>query len=510
MAANNIKSDFGNTRRLARNSVYMYLRMVAVMLVSLYTSRIILQNLGIEDFGIYNVVGSLVIMFNSLKSMFTSSTQRFINYELGKGNKDSLNLVFNLSLKINLLIGIVFFVLVEIFGLWFIYTHLNVPENRMFAAQFVFQVSVFSSIIGVLMTSFGAVIIAHEHMGFYAGMSVIDVLLKLVIVFSLPLFSGDRLITYSLLLLFSSIVLALVNLIYCKNKFEEVVIRNVWDKKYFREMTTFAGWNFFGNTAFALTNNGINMVLNVYGGPVVNAARGIAFQVNNALQLLQRNLSIVVEPFAIKTYAGGNMKKTFNVLYITSKVYFLIQLLVVVILSFFTKEIITLWLGEIPPYVVSFLIFLLWYSLVRALHNPINALYFSVGDMKYYQLFEGIFLSSPVVISFFLLKYGYPFYSVFLVQFVVELINFVSISVIARHICGLNLVHFVKRVYVPCVITFLLYLIHYYFVLFYAETWLQKSLLMLSSIVMVLVTMYFGGFNQEEKMIIRKMIQSIF
>lgn len=488
----------------------MYLRMILVMLVSLYSSRIILQNLGIEDFGIYNVVGSIVVMFHSVKTIFTSSTQRYMNYEMGRGNSDALNMVFNLSLKINLLIGVLFFVLVEIVGLWFINTHINVPDERFFAAQFVFQVSVISSLFGLMMTSFDAIIIAHEHMGFYAGLSVADVLLKLACVFSLPLFPHDRLITYALLLLCVSVVLGGVKWLYCKQHYDEVVFKNVWDQQYFREMTRFAGWNFFGNTAFTLTNNGINMVLNVFGGPVVNAARGIAFQVNAALQQLVKNLSIVVEPFAIKTYAEGHHQRSFDVLYMTSKVYFLVQLLVVIIFSFFTEEIIALWLGSVPTYVVPFLIFLLWYSLVRALHNPINVLFYSVGDMKYYQLFEGIFLSTPVLISYYLLKNGYPYYSVFLIQFVVEVINLICVSMIAKHVCGLDLVRYVRSVYIPCMMSFLLYLVPFCYVFFYADVWLQKIVLMFSTMIMVLVIMYVVGFNQQERQIVRNMARIVF
>lgn len=496
--------------RLARNTIYMYIRMVVVMLVALYTSRIILRTLGIADYGIYNVVGSIVIMFNSVKTIFSSSTQRFINYELGKGNQDALNLVFNLSIRINLLIGALFFILVEVVGLWFINTHINVPADRLFAAQVVFQISVLSAIIGLMMTSFEAVIIAHEHMGFYAGMSIADVLFKLVIAFSLPLFPHDRLITYALLLLLASVVLSAVRWVYCKSRFEEVVFKKVWDQQYFREMTVFAGWNFFGNTAYALTNNGLNMVLNVFGGPVVNAARGIAFQVNAALQQLVRNLSIVVEPFAIKTYAEGHHQKSFDVLYMSSKVYFLVQLLVVIIFSFFTEEIVSLWLGMVPLYVVSFLIFLLWYSLVRALHNPINALFASVGDMKYYQLFEGIWLSSPVLISYILLKFGYPFYSVFLIQFVVEVINAVVISLIAKRVCGLNWSLYARRVYLPCLMAFLIYLAHFYYVFMYADSIMMKTIFACSALVLSVVPMYFWGFRKEEKQILTKAVRSIF
>ena len=496
--------------RLARNTIYMYIRMVVVMLVALYTSRIILRTLGIADYGIYNVVGSIVIMFHSVKTVFSSSTQRFINYELGKGNKDALNLVFNLSIKINLLIGVLFFVLVEVVGLWFIHFHMNVPPDRLFAAQVVFQISVVSAIIGLMMTSFEAVVIAHEHMGFFASLSVADVILKLVVAFSLSFFVGDRLIVYAILLLLAAVLLAAAEFLYCKRHFDDVVFKNVWDQAYFREMTVFAGWNFFGNTAYALTNNGLNMVLNVFGGPVVNAARGIAFQVNAALQQLVRNLSIVVEPFAIKTYAEGQYQKSFNVLYMSSKVYFLIQLLVVIIFSFFTEEIISLWLGMVPPYVVSFLIFLLWYSLARALHNPINALFVSVGDIKYYQLFEGICLSSPIVISYFLLKFGYPFYSVFLIQFVVEVINAVAISVIARQVCGLNWSLYARRVYLPCLLSFVIYLAHLYYVLVYADNILMKTVLACSAMILSMAPMYLWGFRKEEKLILRNAVRGVF
>ena len=479
------------------------------MIVSLYTSRIILKTLGIEDYGIYNVVGSIVIMFNSVKTIFCSSTQRYVNYEMGRNNWDALNIVFNLSIKVNIIIGAVFFILVEVVGLWFLCTSINVPPGRLFAAHVCFQISVISSIVGLMVTTFDALIVAHERMDFYAGVSVIDVFFRLGIAFSLPVFGGDRLIVYASLLFSEALVLYFVNIYFCRKHFDETKLRNVWDKRYFKEMTVFAGWNFFGNTAFALTQNGLNMVLNVFGGPVVNAARGIAFQVNNALQQVVNSIAIVIKPYAIKKYAEGDYQKAFEILYLSSKIYFIVQLLIVIVFTIFTREIIYLWLGQIPDYVISFLILILWYSLVRAIHNPIDILFYSVGDMKYYQLFEGICLSLPVVLSYFALKMDFPFYTVFLIQLVIEIINLIAISFIAVKVCKLKIKKYIKRVYIPCLIGFLIYLFFFWLARDLEDSILIRLLIAVASIIFVIAFIYLLGCQKEERLVINTAIKGL-
>ncbi len=486
----------------------MYGRMIVIMLVSLYTSRIILRTLGVEDFGIYNVVGSIVVMFNSIKVIFCSSTQRYINYEMGRKNIDALNLVFNLSIKINLLIGAIFIFCVEVVGLWFLNTKINVPLDRLFAAHVVFQLSVASSIIGLMVTTFDALIVAHERMDFFAGVAIVDVLFKLGIAFSLPVIGGDRLIVYAILIFVETTIIATINVFFCKRHFIECKFKNVWDKKYFKEMTVFAGWNFFGNTAFALSQNGINMVLNVFGGPIVNAARGIAFQVNSALQQVIDNIAIVIKPFAIQTYAEGEKKKAFDILYLSSKLYFVVQLLVVIVFTFFTREIIYLWLGQIPEYVIEFLIIILWYSLARAIHNPIDILFYSVGDMKYYQLFEGFCLTLPVPLAYFALKMGFPFYSVFVIQFLIEVINLIVISIIAKRVCELDLSTYIKRVIIPCFIDFLIYLFFFFIVRSYCDSIPVRLLIAFNLSVIVISYMYFLGCAKDEKKTIFYAIKS--
>ena len=481
----------------------MYGRMIVIMFVSLYTSRIILKTLGIEDYGIYNVVGSIVVMFNSIKVIFCSSTQRYINYEMGRNNMSALNLVFNLSIKINLIIGAIFLVLVEVVGLWFLNEKINVPPERLYAAHIVFQISVASSIVHIMVTTFDALIVAHERMDFYAGVSVIDVIFKLGIAFLLPVIGGDRLIVYALLLFAGTVVMAIVNMAFCRSHFVECRFKNVWDKKYFKEMTVFAGWNFFGNTAFALSQNGLNMVLNVFGGPVVNAARGIAFQVNTVLQQVINNIAIVIKPFAIKTYAEGDKKKAFDILYLSSKLYFAVQLLVVIVFTFFTRDIIYLWLGQVPEYVIEFLIIILWYSLVRAIHNPIDILFYSVGDMKYYQLFEGICLSLPVLFAYFALKMGLPFYSVFIIQLLIEVINLCAISIIAKKVCELDLKTYIKRVLNPCFFSFCIYFVFFYIARLYSESIFIRLGLAFVAAILVLAYMYrIGCIEGEREMII--------
>lgn len=498
-----------NINRLANNTLLMSVRMIVVMLVSLYTSRIILKNLGIDNYGIYNVVGSIVIMFSSVKTIFCSSTQRYVNYEMGRNNWDALNLVFNLSIKINLIVGAIFLILVEIVGLWFLNTSINVPQDRLFAAHVVFQISVISSIVSLMVTTFDALIVAHERMDYYAGVSILDVLFKLGIAFLLPVFGGDRLIIYAILLFVETMILAFINVVFCKTHFSESKLKNVWDKHYFKEMTVFAGWNFFGNTAFALTQNGLNMVLNVFGGPVVNAARGIAFQVNTALQQVINNIAIVIKPFAIKKYAEGDYKKAFEILYLSSKIYFVVQLLIVIIFTMFTREIILLWLGQIPDYVIAFLIIILWYSLVRAVHNPIDILFYSVGDMKYYQIFEGVCLSLPVFLSYFALKWNYPFYSVFLIQLIVEAINLVAISFIAVKVCKLNIREYIKHVYMPCLIAFSIYFLFFWWAKSYEESVLIRLLMVVASSVLVVTYMYYFGCVKNERLVVNKAIKGL-
>ncbi len=438
--------------RLAKNTMFMYGRMILLMFISLYTSRIVLQQLGVDDYGIYNVVGSIVAILGSLKGLFAGSTQRFLNYEAGKGNTGSLQMVFNISLKINAIIALVFFVASEIIGLWFLEYKINIDPDRIVAAHWVFQFSVLTAVIGILTTPYDAVIISRERMDIYAYISIFEAVLKLAIVFTLSISSYDKLIIYGLLHLLLAILIRLVNSWYCNRHFEESRYKKGWDSALFKSMTQFAGWHFLGNSAYALTQNGLNMVLNVFGGPAANAARGISYQIMAVVNQFTSNIAIVIDPYSMKTYASGEKEKVFEMLFFSSKFFFTIQFILVAALVFPTKYILKLWLGIVPEYSVIFIQLIMFYSLVRSLHSPINTLFMAHGDMKQYQMTESIILSLPLLASYFCLKAGMPYYTIFITIIFFEVVNFYFIIRLADKIAELNIKQYLRQVILPCAI----------------------------------------------------------
>ena len=445
-------SEQTNSKRLVKNTVFMYFRMGFLMLISLYTSRVILQQLGVEDYGVYNVVGSIVVMFTSLKAIFASSTQRFLSYEMGRGNTERLQLIYTMSTIINAIISVIFIIIVEAVGIWFLEYKMNINPDRLVAAQWVFQFSVITTVISIMSTPLDACVIAHERMDFYAYLSIFEGLAKLGICYLLTALGNDKLITYGFLILVVAVLVRVINQLFCMTQFKECHLKKCWDKSYFVAMTSFAGWAFFGNTANILSQSGLNLVLNVFGGPVVNAARGISYQVQGALSQFVGNITTVVKPYAIKTYASGEINKALDFSGLTSKLYFGIQMLIVIFVTFLADKLIKLWLGQIPEYTVIFLDLVMIQSLVRSLHMPIDMLFAGEGDIKYYQLAEGIILFLPVPMSYLLLYLEYPYYSAFVSLIVCEIFHIAAISYLASRICHLDLKQYFRKVIVPCLI----------------------------------------------------------
>ena len=325
----NIKQD--SAKRLAKNTIYMYIRMIVVVLISIYTSRLLLKQLGVVDYGIYNLVGSVVAIFASIRMMFASSTQRFLNVEMGRGNAERLNQVFSMSIIVNLIIAIIFALLVEIVGIWFISNKINIPYHRISSAYYLLHFSVATSVISIMTTPYDAVIIANEKMNFYSVMSMLEAVMKLIVVVALSLFPSDtRVVFYAVLLFVVSIVIRSFNSLYCHRHFPESKYKYYWDKKYFKEMFSFAGWQMFGNSSCTLSNNGVNMLLNYFGGPIVNAARGLSYQVNMLMLQIITTVSTVISPFCVKSYAEGNKSNLFDMVFFSSKVYFIIEVFIFV------------------------------------------------------------------------------------------------------------------------------------------------------------------------------------
>ena len=486
----------------------MYFRMAFLMLISLYTSRVILQKIGVTDYGIYNLVGSIVLMFNSLKSVFAGSTQRFLNYEMGNGNHKSLKLVFNLSVIVNLLIALILVIAVELVGVWFMETKINVDPSRLSAAKWVFQFSILSMVVSLFTNPFNACIIAHERMDFYAYISIVEGLLKLGICYMLSMFPVDRLVFYGFLMLLVHFVVLLACFVFCRINFEECRFARVWDKSYFKKMTVFAGWSFFGNTSYALTQNGLNMILNVFGGPIVNAARGIAYQVSTAIHGFVSNLVIVIKPFAIKTYASGQIDKSMKVLYMSTKLFFFIQLTIVICFTYLTRPIVEMWLGRVPDYSVIFINLVLIHSLVKSLHSPIDMIYSAEGQLKYYQIVEGVVLALPIPLSYFALELGAAYSSVFVIVILCEVLHILSIVYLASYIWKLQLVPYFRQGILPCVLCFFIYALFFVVNCNIGEGIILPIANAIITVILVSTAMYFCGFSSEEKKMLLSVVKN--
>lgn len=356
-----------NNKRIARNTLLLYIRMIFTMGVTLYTSRVILNTLGVEDYGIYNVAGGVISMFSFINVAIGTGTLRYITYQLGKNDLDKLQTVFSTCIQIHVLISFVTILLGETIGLWFLYEKLVIPEERFEAALWVYQCSILATVVNIMSTPYNSDIIAHEKMSAFAYISVLEVTLNLLIVYFLVIASFDKLKLYAILLLSVQLLIRYIYGRYCAKHFVESKYKHIRDKKLFREMMSFSGWNFFGAISGVVYTQGLNMLLNMFFGPIVNAARGIAVQVQGAIQQFVANFQTALNPQITKTYANGDFTAMHNLMFRSAKFsYYLLFLLTLpVILE--TNFILELWLGIVPEYTVIFLRIILCTSLINTL-----------------------------------------------------------------------------------------------------------------------------------------------
>ena len=409
-----------NNKRIAKNTLLLYFRMLVTMAVSLYTSRVVLNILGVEDFGIYNVVGGIVAMFGFINGSMTSATQRYLTFELGQNNRAQLTKVFSTSLSIHGIISFLIIVLAETVGLWFLWNKMQIPADRMNAAFWVFQCSVAASVIMIMSVPYNAAIIAHERMSAFAYISIIEVSLKLLIVCFLRYFHTDKLILYAVLIVIVQFLIRLCYSWYCNRHFNETKYRWSWDKGLFKEMTGFASWNMFGSLAAITFTQGLNLLLNMFFGPVVNAARGIAVQAQTAIGQFSSNFQTALNPQITKSYATGDMEYMHGLIFRSAKFSFFLLLLSLPVLIE-TKAILTLWLKIVPDHTVVFLRIMLCTTWVYAVSNPLITAASATGKIKLYQSVVGGLLLLILPISYLCLRFGLPAYSVFIVHLVIEI-----------------------------------------------------------------------------------------
>ena len=490
-----------NNKRIAKNTLMLYVRMLFSMIVSLYTSRVVLQTLGVEDYGIFNVVGGVITMFTFINAAMVSSTQRYLNFELAKGNSQKLRSVFNTSLQIHGLIAIAIIVLGETLGLWFVLNKLVIPESRMTAALWVYQCSILACCVTILSAPYNADIIAHEKMSAFAYISILEVSLKLLIVYLLFVSPIDKLIAYAILTLSVQLLIRFIYSRYCHKHFEESYIEFNFNKALFKEMSGFAGWSFFGNLAAILYTQGLNMMLNIFFGPVVNAARGIAVQVQSAVQQFVSGFQTALNPQITKNYAVGNLEQMHNLMFRSARFSFLLLFFLSLPVLLETDFLLTVWLKNVPDNAVIFTQIMICISLIYTTSNPCVIANQATGKVKVYQMVVGGILLTILPISYILLKLGAPAYSVFIVHFCVETVAQFSRMFMLRKLINLPLWQYMKNIYIPIICTvavavILPIVVHMQF----EEGWLRFIVVGFTCVLSVGISAFFIGFTKNERL----------
>lgn len=499
-----------NNKRIAKNTLFLYVRMLLIMAVTLYTSRVVLQVLGVEDYGIYNVVGGIVTVLGFLNNSMLTSTQRYLTFELGCENYKRFSEVFSVSLLIHCIIALLVVVLAETIGLWFFYTKMTIPIERMDAALWVFHFSVMSIVVTFMSIPYNACIIAYEKMSTFAYISILEAILKLVIVFFLTISNIDRLKLYAILMFLVQLCIRLVYSCYCNIQFKEAKFRKVTDYSLLREMLGFAGWNLWGSCAGIAFTQGLNILLNMFFNPIVNAARSIAVQVQGAVVQFTHNFQTAMNPQIIKSYAQGNLDYMHSLICRSSKFTFFLIFALSLPVFIETENLLKIWLAYVPMHTVPFIRIILCVSIFEALSNPFVVSVQATGKVKFYQVMIGSILMTILPISYVVLRLGGNPESVFFVQLCVCIIAFIVRVIILRSIIGLSVFEYFKRTILPCALVCICSCIISYLIKLILPSSLIITLVnCVINFVLIVVVSYYLGLTLHERMIIKNKLKEI-
>lgn len=500
-----------NSKRIAKNTLFLYFRTFLIMLISLYTSRVVLNVLGVEDYGIYNVVGGVVAMFTVISGSLSSAISRFITFELGKGNIGRLKRIFSTSINIQLGISLLILVLGEGIGVWFLNYEMNIPAERMVAANWVLHCSLLSFVINLISIPYNACIIAHERMKAFAYVSVLEAFLKLAIVYMLLVSPFDKLATYAVLLVVVALLIRLTYGIYCKRQFEECTYHFVHDKGIVKEMTGFAVWNFFGNTAYIFNTQGVNILINLYFGVVVNAARGIATQVEGAVMQFVGNFTTAVNPQITKSYAGGDMHYMFRLVCSGAKYGYFLLLLFVVPIAIEADMILSVWLKVVPDYAPLFLRLSMFGTLTFLLGNTMYTAAAATGRIRKYQLYVTIVGCLVFPLTWLAYKLGSPVYVTYFIYIGIYLaLVFVRLYIL-KGLVGFPVMMFVREVMGRLVIVTPVAFVIPGLIAYYLESsWERLMLMCVVSIVSTSICIYAFGLERSERaFVIDKIVHTL-
>ena len=499
-----------NNKRIAKNTLLLYFRMLLMMFVTLFTSRVVLDKLGVTDYGIYNVVGGVVAMLGFLNSSMSNAVQRYLSFEIGKNNEAGVNRIFNVSLFAHAGIAVFVFVVMEIVGVWYLNTHMNIPAERMDAANWVLQCSIFTTLFTIVQVPYNAIIISKEQMGIYAYISILEVVLKLLVVYMLAIGNFDKLKLYSVLIMVVTIGIMMIYRFYCTRKYKEAKFKLIKDWNLLKQIVGFASWNMLGELAWVFTGQGVNIILNSFFGPVVNAARGLAEQVNGAVNRFVANFQTAVNPQLIKNYASDQLGEMKTLLFRSTRFsyYLLLALSLPIILKM--DFILHLWLKEVPDYTTGFCQLVLVSSLVSTLSNLLAQVARAYGKIRNYQIIVSIFLFLNFPLSYIVLKFGgSPLSTMFVNIGINAMLLFVRLRLTNRMI-QMTYGSFIRNVLFPVIIVTAVALVIPLTIYFMLDNSIISFIIVcLVSFVSVGVSTYALGMNANERLYILAAISKI-
>lgn len=495
-------SQTSSNKKIIKNTLYLYTRQLVVIIISLYTSRVVLAALGFTDYGLYNVVGGVVVMFSFLNGAMRSSTQRFLNFQLGRNNTKEAHNVFCVSMMAFLLIMFLVIILSETIGLWFLNYKLNIPEGRAHAANWVFQFSLISFCISIIQVPYNATIIAYEKMDFYAYISIIEVALKLGIVYLLDKSGEDKLITYSFLLCLVTFLSLLMYIAYCRRSFTITKFSLVTKLSLFKKFLSFSSWSILGSIARICSNQGISIVLNLFCGVLLNAASGIAHQVSSKIYSFVSNFQVAFNPQITKRYASRQYEGMFDLIYVSSKISYFLLFIIAIPIIHNCDYILHLWLNNVPDYAVEFTSLSIIFLLVDCLQAPLWMTIQATGRIRKYQVVVSFIILLNLPVIYFCLYLGMSPISVWIVRIVIDIFLYIIRIIFVKYYVDMDVRDYLKSVVIPIGVVSILSIFFCLVLKFPNSSILDFFLSSLAYFLSTSLCVFLFGLNAEEKHII--------
>lgn len=493
-------------KQIAKNTLYLYLRMIVTIVVNLIAVRMLWQALGIDDYGIYSLMGGIVWLFGFISGSMIGATQRYMSYELGRNNQERLNKVFTISMKVHYWLAFILVVVAEVAGIWF-FRNLNIPPGRTVAAIWVYECSIASFVMTIFSVPYNAAIVAHEKMNVYGWLGILEVVLKLVIIFITDWLPTDHLITYAILLFAVTALMRIICGIYCKAKFPECTLRKYKDPQLSKDLISFGKWTMVGAGGFSLRDYGMGIVLNLFFNVAVNAARGMANQVGNVIIGFATNFTMAMNPQITKRYAMGELEEMLKLVFSGSKYALLLMGIVVIPLIIEMEPVLTIWLGEnITPLIVGFTRLALVLALIESVANPLVTALQATGKIKLFQITISLLMISTFPTAWIALKLGGSPYVVYYIILASSALGIALRTYLLHRMIKFSYFDYIKTAYVRAVPALLLgfgagWGLH---TLFSTNIWGVMSFALVCVFVYLLIVFFIGLNNSERKFVLEK------